>query len=90
MKRQNRPAFVRLAWLVDALRVSGGRFKIQELADEYEVERKTIERDLEALRQIGSLETEHIQGGTHHFNGLRIIKLTCPWCDISLLPTGNP
>ena len=75
-----RTSFARLAWLIGQLQQRRGQvITISGLASDYQVSRKTIDRDFELLRQIGCLETLGSRDGLRVL-GLLVKKVSCPFC----------
>lgn len=80
-----RTAFTRLVWLFNRLRDLerfNHRFTRQQLADEYETSTKSLDRDLEVLRNLGVIETQRVneEGPGRSGAGLRVRVIGCPWC----------
>lgn len=77
---QTRSAFIRLAWLFQRIS-EGGLFTAERLAMEYEVNKNTIDRDLEALRQCGAIQTETLRDSQNRlWIGSKAVLCRCPMC----------
>lgn len=79
---KSRRVFVRLAWLYRTLIKAQHPFTGRGLAEQYEINVKTIERDIDSLRETGAIETVVIRNtdGRKGFAGRKVIACQCPFC----------
>lgn len=76
---QSRRVFIRLAWLYRTLVAAKGSFTGRALAEEYEISTKQLERDIDALREAGAIETRVAwEGG--RCRGRALVTHQCPFC----------
>lgn len=79
----NRRAMVRLAWLWKQITTSAQPWIARELALEYETSTRTVDRDIEVLREMGAIETFIVKRNADPHSrmvGRVAVAHQCPFC----------